>query len=123
MVLIEVSTQSRDQFVDITALNAWLCVDTLTFSTIARCVRKALASASLGSPSARRPWLANSSQRDRLWNHYWGQVTVQTSGKVNITGLEQPVLVRQVDDRKVELCINYSMTMELSNQAIDSDKE
>jgi hypothetical protein len=49
--------------------------------------------------------------------------TVQTSGKVTITGLEQPVLVRQVDDRKVELFINYSMTMELSNQAIDSDKE
>ncbi len=49
--------------------------------------------------------------------------TMETSGTVSITGLEQPVLVRQIDDRKVELFINYSMTMNLSNKAIDSDKE
>ena len=36
------------------------------------------------------------------------------NGKVTISGLEQPVLVRQVDDRKVELFINYSMTIEVS---------
>ncbi len=50
---------------------------------------------------------------------------MQATGKVSITitGLEHPVLVRQVDDRKVELFINYSMTMELSNKTIDSDKE
>jgi len=47
---------------------------------------------------------------------------MQTTGKISITGLEHPVLVRQVDDRKVELFINYSMTMELSNQDKNRDK-
>ncbi|MCI0498851.1 MAG: hypothetical protein L0Y36_04095 [Planctomycetales bacterium] len=36
------------------------------------------------------------------------------NGKITLSGLEQPVLVRQVDDRKVELFINYSMAVELS---------
>lgn len=49
--------------------------------------------------------------------------SIQSSGKVSITGLEQPVLVRQVDDQKVELFINYSMTMELSKKGIITDKE
>ena len=49
--------------------------------------------------------------------------TMQTSGTVSITGLEQPVLVRQVDDRKVELFINYSMTMELSNEKTEGEKK
>lgn len=46
---------------------------------------------------------------------------VQNAGKVSITGLEGPVLVRQMDDRKVELFINYSMTIELANNSIESD--
>ena len=48
---------------------------------------------------------------------------MQTSGTVSIMGLEQPVLVRQVDDQRVELFINYSTTMELSNKGIESDKK
>ena len=34
------------------ALKAWFCVEALTFSTMAKCVRNALASAAVGSPSA-----------------------------------------------------------------------
>jgi hypothetical protein len=44
--------------------------------------------------------------------------TMQTSGNVSITGLEQPVLVRQIDDRKVELFINYSMKLDLPDKTV-----
>jgi len=36
------------------------------------------------------------------------------NGTILLAGLDQPVLVRQVDDRKVELFIDYSMSIELS---------
>jgi hypothetical protein len=35
-------------------------------------------------------------------------------GKMTISQLQQPVLVRQINDRKVELFINYSMAIELA---------
>jgi hypothetical protein len=38
---------------------------------------------------------------------------MQTPGQVTLHGLEQPVLVRQVDDQRLELFINYSMSLEL----------
>jgi len=38
------------------------------------------------------------------------------NGKITISGLQQPVLVRQVSDRKVELFINYSMAIELAEK-------
>lgn len=39
--------------------------------------------------------------------------SVGVNGKVVLTGLQQPVMVRQLDDRKVELFINYTMSLEL----------
>jgi hypothetical protein len=39
--------------------------------------------------------------------------TMQTSKKVSITGLEKPITVKQIDNRYVELFINYTMTIEL----------
>jgi hypothetical protein len=48
------------------------------------------------------------------------QKTMRALGSVSITGLENPVLVRQVDDQRVELFINYSMTIELSNNRLKS---
>ncbi len=51
------------------------------------------------------------------------RTAMPSSGQVSITGLEGPVLVRQVDDRKIELFINYSMTMELLNRPGDAPKE
>ncbi len=39
--------------------------------------------------------------------------TTKFDGKISFSGLERPVIVRQVNDRKVELFINYSMTIEL----------
>lgn len=40
--------------------------------------------------------------------------SIGVNGKVIISGLGQPVLVRQVNDRKLELFINYAMTVELA---------
>lgn len=40
--------------------------------------------------------------------------SIEHNGKITISGLEQPVLVRQANDRQVELFINYSMSIELS---------
>jgi hypothetical protein len=45
--------------------------------------------------------------------------TMGTKDKASITGLERPVLVRQVDDKNVELFINYNLTIELSNKGIE----
>ena len=39
--------------------------------------------------------------------------TIGATGNISITGLEQPVLVRQVDDQMIELFINYSMTINM----------
>ena len=39
--------------------------------------------------------------------------TMKTEGTITLTGLGNPVLIRQIDDRKVELFINYSMAIEL----------
>ncbi|MHC4929363.1 MAG: hypothetical protein ACYTFU_06755 [Planctomycetota bacterium] len=39
--------------------------------------------------------------------------SIEHNGEVEISGLQQPVLVRQVDDRRVELFINYSMTIKV----------
>ena len=38
------------------------------------------------------------------------------NGKITISELQRPVLVRQVSDRKVELFINYSMAIELAEK-------
>lgn len=38
---------------------------------------------------------------------------MQTPGQVTLQGLEQPVLVRQLDDQRLELFIDYSMSIEL----------
>lgn len=38
--------------------------------------------------------------------------TLGTNGTVTLSGLDNPVLVRQVDNRKVELFIDYAMTLE-----------
>lgn len=46
---------------------------------------------------------------------------MQASGTVSVRGLEQPVLVRQVDDRRVELFIHYSMTLDLADRDRDND--
>ncbi len=43
--------------------------------------------------------------------------TIGTKGKAFIKGLERPVLVRQVDDRNVELFIHYELTIEMSSQS------
>jgi len=45
------------------------------------------------------------------------KTAIRTKGKAFIKGLERPVLVRQVDDRNVELFIHYELTIEMSNQA------
>ncbi|MGD9364560.1 MAG: hypothetical protein PVH87_02610 [Desulfobacteraceae bacterium] len=42
-----------------------------------------------------------------------------TKDKASVTGLERPVLVRQVDDKYVELFINYNLTIGLSNKGIE----
>jgi hypothetical protein len=42
------------------------------------------------------------------------KTAIRYNGKITLSGLEQAVLVRQVDDRKVELFINYTMAVELS---------
>lgn len=41
------------------------------------------------------------------------RLLAKKSGKVLITGLENPVMIRQSDDMHVELYINYSVSMEL----------
>lgn len=45
---------------------------------------------------------------------------MRSVGKVSVTGLESPVLVRQLGDGKVEMFINYSMTMEMSQKTTDA---
>ena len=42
---------------------------------------------------------------------------IGTDGKAFIKGLESPVLVRQVDDRNVELFIHYELTIEMSGRS------
>jgi hypothetical protein len=44
------------------------------------------------------------------------RLLAKKSGKVLITGLENPVLVRQADDTRAELYINYSVSMELPGE-------
>ena len=39
---------------------------------------------------------------------------IGTKDKAFIKGLERPVLVRQIDDRNVELFIHYELTIEMS---------
>lgn len=43
--------------------------------------------------------------------------SIGTKGKAFIKGLERPVLVRQVDDRNVELFIHYELTIEMSSRS------
>ncbi len=43
--------------------------------------------------------------------------TIGAEGKAIIKGLDRPVLVRQIDDKNVELFINYELTIEMSNKA------
>jgi len=43
--------------------------------------------------------------------------TIGANGNISISGLEQPVLVRQVDDQMIELFINYSMTINMVEPA------
>ena len=40
------------------------------------------------------------------------RLLAKTSGKVMITGLDHPVLVRQADDSHVELLLDYAASME-----------
>ena len=42
--------------------------------------------------------------------------TIEADGSISISGLENPVLVRQVDDQMVEMFINYSMTINYVEQ-------
>ena len=41
------------------------------------------------------------------------RATLAAEGGIRAAGLESPVLVRQVDDRQVELFLNYSLAMEM----------
>jgi hypothetical protein len=45
--------------------------------------------------------------------------TMGTKDKASISGLERPVLVRQVNDKNIELFINYSLTIKMSNKGIE----
>jgi hypothetical protein len=45
------------------------------------------------------------------------KTAIRAKGKAFIKGLERPVLVRQLDDRNVELFINYELTIEMSGQS------
>lgn len=45
------------------------------------------------------------------------KTAVGAKGKAFIKGLERPVLVRQIDDRNVELFIHYELTIEMYSQS------
>jgi hypothetical protein len=45
------------------------------------------------------------------------KTAIGKKGKAFIKGLERPVLVRQVDDRNVEVFIHYELTIEMPSQS------